>query len=49
MNYPLFMRQFQQLAPDGYFIIEHLPDAQVLESRDFVVPLAKQLGIPLEQ
>jgi sugar phosphate isomerase/epimerase len=49
MNYPLFMRQFQTLAPDGYFIIEHLPDEQVLQSRDFVVPLAKQLGIPLEQ
>jgi sugar phosphate isomerase/epimerase len=49
MNYPLFMRQFQHLAPDGYFIIEHLPDAQVLASRDFVVPLAKQLGLPLEQ
>ena len=49
MNYELFMRQFQQLCPDGYFIIEHLPDAHVPAARDNVVALAKKFGIPLEQ
>jgi sugar phosphate isomerase/epimerase len=48
MDYPRFMTQFQRLAPDGFFIIEHLPDDQVLASAEFVVPLARQLGIPLE-
>lgn len=48
MNYPLFMRQFHELAPDGYFIIEHLPDDEVLQSAQFVVSLSRQLGIPLE-
>ncbi len=48
MNYPLFMQIFERRAPNGYFIIEHLPDAQLLEARDYVVPLAKKLGIALE-
>jgi sugar phosphate isomerase/epimerase len=49
MNYPLFMQIFERRAPNGYFIVEHLPDAQLLEARDFVVPLAARLGIRLEQ
>lgn len=49
MDYPLFMRIFERRAPNGYFVIEHLPDAETLQARDFVVPLAKRLGIPLAQ
>jgi len=49
MDYETFMRQFQQLAPDGYFIIEHLPDEHVPAARDNVVALAKRFGIPLDQ
>jgi sugar phosphate isomerase/epimerase len=49
MNYPLFLQLAQQLMPDGYFIIEHLSRDEAEKARDFVVPLAKQLGIPLEQ
>ena len=49
MDYETFMRQFQQLCPDGYFIIEHLPDEHVLAARDNVVALAKRFGVPLQQ
>jgi sugar phosphate isomerase/epimerase len=49
MNYPLFMQIFEKRAPDGYFVIEHLPDAGTLQARDFIVPLARQMGIALEQ
>jgi sugar phosphate isomerase/epimerase len=48
MDYPHFMQLFQKRAPDGYFVIEHLPDAETLQARDFVVALAARLGIPLE-
>jgi sugar phosphate isomerase/epimerase len=49
MSYALFMMKFQELCPDGYFIIEHLPDVQSLQARDFIVSLAKQIGVALEQ
>jgi sugar phosphate isomerase/epimerase len=49
MDYPLFMQIFERRAPDGYFVIEHLPDVETLQARDFIVPLAKRLGIPLIQ
>jgi len=49
LNYEVFMRQFQQLCPDGYFIIEHLPDVHVPTARDNVVAMAKRFGVPLEQ
>ncbi len=49
LNYPLFMQIFEKRAPHGYFVIEHLPDAETLRARDFIVPLARRLGIPLTQ
>jgi sugar phosphate isomerase/epimerase len=49
MDYALFMQIFERRAPNGYFVIEHLPDAETLQARDFIVPLAKQLGIALTQ
>lgn len=49
MDYELFMRQFQQLCPHGYFIIEHLPNHLVPQACANVVALAQRFGIPLEQ
>jgi sugar phosphate isomerase/epimerase len=48
MNYEMFMKDFQALAPEGYFIIEHLPDAETLEAQKNVVALAKRYGVPLD-
>ncbi|BCX02819.1 MAG: epimerase [Candidatus Roseilinea sp.] len=48
LDYALFMRRFQEVCPDGYFIIEHLPNALVPQARNFVRSMATALGIPLE-
>lgn len=48
LNYAQFMSSFHRLAPNGYFIIEHIPPSEAIKARAYVVPLAKQLGIPLE-
>jgi hypothetical protein len=42
------MKDFQELAPDGFFIIEHLPDAETLQAQKNVVELAKRYNVPLE-
>jgi sugar phosphate isomerase/epimerase len=49
LNFELFMRQFEQLAPDGYFIIEHLQAKDVPTARDNVVAMARRFGISLTQ
>lgn len=48
LDYGLFMRRFQDVCPDGYFIIEHLPNALVPQARDFVRSAAQRHGISLE-
>ncbi len=48
LDYAAFMRHFQRLCPDGYFIIEHLPDELVEQAQRNVVALAQQYDIPLE-
>jgi sugar phosphate isomerase/epimerase len=48
MDYALFMQLFEKRAPNGYFVIEHLPDRETLQARDFVIALAERIGIPLQ-
>ncbi|MCS6849002.1 MAG: sugar phosphate isomerase/epimerase family protein [Anaerolineae bacterium] len=48
LDYALFMRRFQAACPDGYFIVEHLPNALVPQARDFVQAVAHHHDIPLE-
>jgi sugar phosphate isomerase/epimerase len=48
MNYEMFMKDFQALVPDGFFIIEHLPDEETLQAQKNVVEMAKRFGVPLE-
>ena len=48
MNYEVFMRRWEECCPQGYFLIEHLPDAKVDLARKAIGEKAKQLGIRLE-
>jgi sugar phosphate isomerase/epimerase len=45
LNYTLFLQLCQRHCPDGYVIIEHLPDDQALKARDFVLRSAQAIGI----
>lgn len=40
-----YMQRFEAIKPDGYFIIEHLPDDLIPEARDSVLATAEKLGI----
>jgi sugar phosphate isomerase/epimerase len=48
LNYELLMRRWVECCPDGYFLIEHLPDDKVLIAREAIAQKAAALGIPLE-
>jgi sugar phosphate isomerase/epimerase len=48
MNYDIFMRRWQECCPEGYFLIEHLPDDKVDIARAAIGEKAKELGIRLE-
>jgi len=48
MNYELLMRRWLECCPEGYFLIEHLPDDKVLIARNAIAQKAAQLGITLE-
>jgi sugar phosphate isomerase/epimerase len=48
LNYEIFLRRFQECAPNGWIQIEHLPDEKVPAARHALVEIAEQLGIPLE-
>jgi hypothetical protein len=48
MNYELLMTRWVECCPEGYFLIEHLPDEKVLIAREAIGLKAAQLGIPLE-
>jgi sugar phosphate isomerase/epimerase len=42
-------RRMRELIDTGYLIIEHLPEDQALQGRDYIVSIARQLGVLLEQ
>jgi len=48
MNYELLMRRWVECCPDGYFLIEHLPDDKVLVALEAIRRKADALGIRLE-
>ena len=48
MDYLLFLRRFEACAPQGYFLIEHLPDEKVPLARANLLPLAQAAGVHLE-
>jgi len=48
LNYGIFLRRFQECAPDGWFQIEHLPDEKVPAAREALLREAEKAGIELE-
>ncbi len=48
MNFEVFMRRWVECCPQGYFLIEHLPDDKVPAAREAVGQRAMEYGIPLE-
>ncbi|MEX1018863.1 MAG: sugar phosphate isomerase/epimerase family protein [Litorilinea sp.] len=45
MDVGYYMQRFEAIKPEGYFIIEHLPDDLIPEARDSVLATAEKLGI----
>ncbi len=45
LNYELFLTRFETCCPDGYMLIEHLPDDLVPIARAALVEKASQIGI----
>lgn len=41
-----FMRRYEQLRPNGYAMIEHLPDAKIPASKAALDAVLEQVGIP---
>lgn len=48
MDYAFFLSKFQESSPDGYLLIEHLPDDKVPLARQALVQIATNMNIPLE-
>lgn len=47
LDYALFLRRFQSFCPDGYLLVEHLPDEKVPLAREALVQKAEAINIPL--
>lgn len=45
LDYDLFLRRMNALCPDGYCLIEHLPDDRIPQARDAVCRFANSAGI----
>ena len=48
LDYGMFLRHFAQDCPDGFLLIEHLPDEQVAQARANLLRLADDAGITFE-
>jgi sugar phosphate isomerase/epimerase len=47
LDYALFLRRFEQVCPNGYILIEHLPDEKVLQARAALLAKAAQANIKI--
>jgi len=47
LAYELFLQRFEQCCPDGYLLVEHLPDEQVPAAREAIVQVAARVGVSL--
>jgi sugar phosphate isomerase/epimerase len=45
LDYPLFLTRFEQCCPDGYILIEHLPNDKVPLARTALLKVAKEAGV----
>ena len=46
-NFDLFFRRFEEILPDGYGLVEHLPESLIPQAADFVRGKVRDLGIEL--
>jgi sugar phosphate isomerase/epimerase len=46
-DFDTFFRRFEDLLPDGYAIVEHLPESRVPQAAAFVTHKLTTLGIPI--
>jgi sugar phosphate isomerase/epimerase len=47
MDYPYFLERFNQFCPDGFVLIEHLPDDKALLARDALMSVVQKHQLPL--
>lgn len=47
LDYDLFLRRMNSLCPEGYCLIEHLPDEKISQARDAILQFAENAGIML--
>jgi sugar phosphate isomerase/epimerase len=45
MDLGYMLQRFEQVRPDGYVIVEHLPDNLIPEARDALLAAGKEAGI----
>jgi sugar phosphate isomerase/epimerase len=45
LDYGLFLRRFEEICPDAYILIEHLPDEKVPLARQALLKKAEEIGI----
>jgi sugar phosphate isomerase/epimerase len=46
-DFDTFFQRFEALLPDGYGLIEHLPESQIPQAKDFVMQKLQMLGIAI--
>jgi sugar phosphate isomerase/epimerase len=47
MDYSVFLRRFEESCPDGFILIEHLPDKAIPQARKAILKVVESLGISL--
>ena len=47
LDYILFLKRLQSSCPDGYILVEHLPDEKIPLARQALVEAAASAGVPL--
>lgn len=48
LDYDLLLRRLEEFCPNGYGLIEHLPDEKVPQARAAVLRYAEKAGVPLQ-
>ena len=46
-DFDTFFRRFEELMPDGYGLIEHIPESQISQAAAFVNRKLQALHIPV--
>jgi sugar phosphate isomerase/epimerase len=46
-DFDTFFQRFEAVLPDGYALIEHLPESQIAQAQHFILQKLQRLGIPV--